>query len=316
MRGCADSIVPVRSGAGVTNQSSEVRRLWIAIAIVAAVDFVWLRVAGMAVSIDATQAVTFCAAVLLSIVYTSFRPDRRIAELATACAQVIAFTAAGATLSYLTVTAKFPLVDRQLAAADALLGLNWLAFFEWVEARPTIKEVLTIAYHSCMPQVAVLLLWLSACGRFERIREFVWLFVTSLLVIIPISWIFPAASAWVYFDVVGRADAYHLADFNALRNGEMTRISLTQVNGLITFPSFHAALAIILIYASRGVKVLFPAFLVLNLLMLAATPTVGGHYFIDIIAGACVVLCLACLRQLRWGTLLARWNAAPSHAAG
>ena len=107
---------------------------------------------------------------------------------------------------------------------------------------------------------------------------------------------------------------YNLCD--ALRNGEMTRISLTQVNGLITFPSFHAALAIILIYASRGVKVLFPAFLVLNLLMLAATPTVGGHYFIDIIAGACVVLCLACLRQLRWGTLLARWNAAPSHAAG
>ncbi|OKO66844.1 phosphatase PAP2 family protein, partial [Bradyrhizobium sp. AS23.2] len=180
----------------------------------------------------------------------------------------------------------------------------------------TIKAVLAIAYHSCMPQVAVLLLWLSACGRFERMREFVWLFVTSLLVIIPISWLLPAASAWVYFGVVERVDAYHLVDFNALRSGEMTSISLTHVNGLITFPSFHAALAIILIYACRGLKVLFPAFLVLNLLMLAATPTVGGHYFIDIIAGGGVVLCLVCLRRLHWRTLFARWNTSPSHAAG
>jgi membrane-associated phospholipid phosphatase len=135
-------------------------------------------------------------------------------------------------------------------------------------------------------------------------------------VIIPISWLLPAASAWVYFGVVERVDAYHLIDFNALRSGEMTRISLTHVNGLITFPSFHAALATILIYASRGVKMLFPLYLVLNLLMLAATPTVGGHYFIDIIAGAGIVLCLACLRQLRWGVLFARWNTSPSHAAG
>ncbi|MBM7481046.1 MULTISPECIES: phosphatase PAP2 family protein [Bradyrhizobium] len=295
---------------------SEILRLWIAIAIVAAVDLVWLRAAGMTMAIDPTQAIAFCAAALLSFVYTRLRPDRRIAELATALAQIIAFTVVGAILSYLTITAKFPLVDSQLAGVDTLLRLNWLAFFEWVEVRPIIKAVLAVAYHSCMLQVAILLVWLSACGRFERMREFVWLFVTSLLVILPISWRLPAASAWVYFGVVERVDAYHLIDFNALRSGEMTRISLTHVNGLITFPSFHAALATILIYASRGMKMLFPLYLVLNLLMLAATPTVGGHYFIDIIAGAGIVLCLACLRQLRWGVLFARWNTSPSHAAG
>jgi hypothetical protein len=151
---------------------SETLRLWIAIAIVAAVDLIWLRADGMTMAIDPTQAIAFCVAALLSFVYTRLRPDRRIAELATALTQIIAFTVVGAILSYLTVTAKFPLVDSQLAGVDTLLRLNWLAFFEWVEARPTIKAVLAVAYHSCMPQVAILLVWLSACGRFERMREF------------------------------------------------------------------------------------------------------------------------------------------------
>jgi PAP2 superfamily len=305
-----------RASTTVTNQVIEIRVLWVAIAIIAVVDLIWLRASGMSVIVDPAKAITFCMVALLALVYTRLRPDRRIAELATACAQLIAFTVAGAVLSYLTVTANFPLIDRQLAEVDAVLKLDWLAFFEWVEARPTIKGVLVVAYHSGMTQVAVLLLWLNACGRFERIWEFVWLFVTALLVIIPISWILPAASAWVYFGVAERADAYHLVDFNALRSGQMTYISLAQVNGLITFPSFHAALAVILIYACRGVKAIFPVFLVLNLLMLAATPTVGGHYFIDIIAGGGVVLCLIVLHRISWRALFARWTASPSHAGG
>jgi len=301
----------------VTNQVIEIRVLWFVIAIIAAVDLIWLRASGMSVTVGPAKAIAFCTVALLALVYTRLRPDRRVAELATACAQLVAFTAAGGVLSYLTVTANFPLVDRQLAEVDAALKLDWLALFDWVEARPPIKGAFVVAYHSCMTQVAVLLLWLSACGRFERMREFVCLFVTALLVIIAISWLLPSASAFVYFGVAERVtDAYHLVDFNALRTDQMTRISLAQMNGLIAFPSFHAALAIILIYACRGVKVLFPAFLVLNFLMLAATPTMGSHYFIDVIAGGGVVLCLVGLRRLPWRALFACRTASPSHAAG
>lgn len=299
----------------MTDRVIESRVVWVAVAVVAAIDVIWLRISGMSVAVDPVKVIAFCAVILLALVYTTLRPDRRIAELATACAQLIAFTAAGAVLSYLTVTAKFPLVDRQLAELDGALKLDWLAFFEWIEENPTIKSALIIAYHSCMTQVAILLIWLVACGRFERLWEFVWLFVTSLLVIIPISWVMPAASAWVYFGVADRADAYHLADFNALRSGHLIHISLAQVNGLITFPSFHATLAILLIYSSRGVRVLFPVFFLLNSLMLAATPTVGGHYFIDIIAGGGVVLSLVGLRWLPWRAMFTRRVTLPARAA-
>ncbi|MES5486045.1 phosphatase PAP2 family protein [Bradyrhizobium sp. INPA03-11B] len=303
----------------MTNQVIETRALWLVIAIIAVIDLVWLRAAGMSVTLDPVKAIVFCAVALLAFLYIKVRPDRRIAELAVACAQLIAFTAVGAVLSYLTVTSNFPLADRQFAAIDAALHLNWLTYFDWVETHPAVKRVLALAYNSCMAQVAVLLILLSATGRFERMREFVWLFVMSLVVIIPIAWIMPAANAWVYFDVVARVDADDasvLADFDALRAGQMSQIALADVKGLISFPSFHTALAVILIYASRGVKLLFPAFLVLNLLMIAATPNMGGHYFIDVVAGAAVVLGLVVLCRFSWRALFARWTASSSYEAG
>ncbi|MGY3444025.1 MULTISPECIES: phosphatase PAP2 family protein [unclassified Bradyrhizobium] len=297
----------------MTSQVIETRALWLVIAVIAVIDLVWLRMSGMSVALAPAKAVMFVIVASLALVYVRFRPDRRIAELAIACAQLIAFTAVAAVLSYLTVTSKFPLIDRQLAAIDAALYLDWPAYFSWVDKHPAIKSILDTAYDSCLAQTAVLLVSLSACERFEQMREFVWLFMMALLVAIPISWIFPAVSAWVQFDVVARADAYHLADFNALRAGQMTRIPLADVNGLITFPSFHTALAVILIYASRGMKLLFPVFLVLNLLVIASTPTIGGHYFIDVIAGAALVLCLIGLRRMSWRTLFAHRAASPSY---
>jgi membrane-associated phospholipid phosphatase len=60
--------------------------------------------------------------------------------------------------------------------------------------------------------------------------------------------------------------------------------------GIVTFPSMHAAIAVIYIYCARhrlwALLVLAPW----NLMMLASTPTVGGHYLVDVIAGIAIAL--------------------------
>jgi hypothetical protein len=43
------------------------------------------------------------------------------------------------------------------------------------------------------------------------------------------------------------------------------------VQGVATFPSFHAAGAIVYISAARGIRFLFPFFIVINILMLIST---------------------------------------------
>jgi len=80
--------------------------------------------------------------------------------------------------------------------------------------------------------------------------------------------------------------------------------------GIITFPSLHAALAVIPIVALWPIPRLRWLILALNIVMLAATPIDGSHYFIDVIAGIVV----AAIAVLTAGAL-ARWAGAGSERA-
>src|SRR5260370_34917421 len=56
------------------------------------------------------------------------------------------------------------------------------------------------------------------------------------------------------------------------------------LKGVIAFPSFHAALAMLFTYAHRRLPTFLPM-AVFNGLMLLAIPSEGGHYLVDIIGG-------------------------------
>jgi membrane-associated phospholipid phosphatase len=80
-------------------------------------------------------------------------------------------------------------------------------------------------------------------------------------------------------------DAPYVSAFFALRAGQVLD-GLPQ--GIVSFPSYHAAVAILLTAALRRHRWLFPAACVLNGLMLVSTLSTGGHYLVDVLAGACI----------------------------
>jgi membrane-associated phospholipid phosphatase len=65
---------------------------------------------------------------------------------------------------------------------------------------------------------------------------------------------------------------------------------LTRLAGIVAFPSFHCASAILNAWAVWPVRSLRLPFMALNLLMIAATPVIGGHYLADLIGGALVAV--------------------------
>jgi membrane-associated phospholipid phosphatase len=67
-------------------------------------------------------------------------------------------------------------------------------------------------------------------------------------------------------------------------------VRLAATEGLITFPSFHVAWALLLTWAFRGRRWLFAAAVILNSLVVASTMTTGWHYFSDLLGGAAVAL--------------------------
>jgi membrane-associated phospholipid phosphatase len=83
-----------------------------------------------------------------------------------------------------------------------------------------------------------------------------------------------------------------------LRAGTFRSIPLDNLEGLITFPSFHTAGAIMFIWALRKVPyVRWPA-IALNAALIAATPIDGAHYFIDLVGGA--VVAFAAIAMSYW----------------
>ena len=66
-------------------------------------------------------------------------------------------------------------------------------------------------------------------------------------------------------------DAYHLQHLDDLRSGHMKTLDVAQMYEIITFPSLHATLGLILIYAARAIPILFPLAIALNLGMIDAS---------------------------------------------
>jgi PAP2 superfamily len=82
--------------------------------------------------------------------------------------------------------------------------------------------------------------------------------------------------------------------FLGLRDGTVHTVTGLNAEGIITFPSLHAALGVLFPLALWRTAVVRWLALLLNGLILIANPAYGSHYVVDVIAG--VIIALAC-----WG---------------
>jgi membrane-associated phospholipid phosphatase len=265
---------------------------WLVIATLIVVDAAGLRLAGMRVVADGLVRLALAIFVLLvlAVIYSRLRPRERLADLAQTGVQLLLLFAAAGVLSYtLTVTA-LPLQDDLFARGDALLGFDWLTWFRAIAAQPLLRGILHLAYITATPQLVAIAIYLALTGHGARNAELIWTVAISLIVIIPLSALLPGAGAFVRYDVMALVDAPFVPEFAMLRQGALTRIDLNQLQGVITFPSFHTTLAILYPYVVRGSRRVFVACALLNLMMLLSIPSEGGHYLVDVIAGALVAV--------------------------
>jgi hypothetical protein len=186
-------------------------------------------------------------------------------------------------LSFLAATLGGPFYDDQLARIDGALGFSWRAWHDFVAAKPTLNAVFAVAYYSGLVQVLASLIYFAASGHSAGNQELWWTALIALLLTVAISALLPAIGAFAHYQAdLGRAD--HLTTLLALRDGSVTHFSETK--GIVTLPSYHTTQAILLMYVHRRQPRVLPSVVVLNLLMLLSTPTFGGHYLVDMIAGA------------------------------
>lgn len=256
------------------------RMIWTALGALALIAIAGMWVAGMAVRLWPLALIAFATITLLGIalVYGITGRSAAISRAAEAGAILILFWLCSATLSYAVATTRVPLADSTLAAADRALGFDWAAWSAWVHSHPPVHVTLTIAYAALMPIALVSLLGLALLSSAAELLVSA---ILAAVITIALSGIVPAlgnipTAPWV-------------TDILAARSGSLRIVPFPNAQGLVSFPSFHVALAFIVAAALRRTPVAWLGVLLLFLTVLAV-PTEGGHYMIDVIAGAVVAL--------------------------
>src|SRR5205085_8924479 len=126
---------------------------------------------------------------------------------------------------------------------------------------------------------------LAFTGALLRLRIYVLAFVLAALITVAVSAALPAAGAWPYYGL-SATDAAPILPvvsaswpvFDGLRDGSLRTLVAVGSEGIITFPSLHAGLAVIVIIAAWPLPVLRWVFLAVDATMLVATPIDGSHY--------------------------------------
>jgi hypothetical protein len=209
-------------------------------------------------------------------------------------------------LTYILASANLPMQDANLARLDQLLGLDWRAYYRFVYERPALVPYIYVGYAMIVWPTFGVPIVLGLTKHYFRLQQFTLACMLTIIATALISSVLPAVGTFYEYGIspdlpVFRASGY-IVQFEQLplvRDGSLRVLDYRNLGGIITFPSFHAAAAVLALWAFWAVWWMRPLALIANVGMLLATPLVGGHYFVDVFAGvALAMLAIAAAQRI------------------
>lgn len=200
------------------------------------------------------------------------------------------------TTAAIFIHALFPMVhppvDHILQTIDAQLGYSWPALVHGLAEWPLVGQALGQVYHSSFWQLFALIVVLVLLRRPEQVHRMIVVGMLSLILTTAVWWLFPSFGPSTFYTVPPEVAArinlvvdngYGTALLRMAAEGNAT-ISLEIMKGVIAFPSYHMIMACMVVWFSRRTPA-FWVFLPINLVMILATLSHGGHYLVDLIGG-------------------------------
>jgi len=280
------------------------------VALIGLIDLVWAHAIGFRLVVVPTDFIMAAGASALWIAARKLHSERGALVM-----EFICLSLAGVVFeifSYLAMgSASGPLWDAPFLAADRALGFDWLALYNWVTAQPILGFTLHVLYVSIVVQAFIAGIVLGLRGERQRMADLYRIVSLASLITCIGAMYFPALGPFKVFAVEGRG-AY-LPDMEHLLTHQNLTFHLSQLTGVVTFPSFHVVVALAYAWGLRHAGRFGRVMVVLNLAMLPSIPVYGGHYLVDAIAGAAVML--VSLGIIKAIPMLARRLAASAQSA-
>jgi hypothetical protein len=265
------------------------------------------------VSIDVfslgTPLLLFAFLVGAYIFYRWWRADPAISDICGAFAVITLSGAAAGIISLAGLRLGAPLIDGNLAAFDSALGLDTRSMVIAAANTPDFAGLMGLAYLSSFPILLASVVLLGWTRHVRPLWQLAFIFAFTAVGCATLSVFFPAAGAFSHFaypaevleGLPSGAGVFHLAKFEYYRRAVAPTISMSSLQGVVTFPSFHCCLALMTAFAYVEHRWLFLISFLWNGLVIVSTIPIGGHYIVDLPAGAA-------LWGLAWGLATALWR--------
>lgn len=241
--------------------------------------------------------VALVAGLILPWFALSFAMRRRpgLAALGECCslfATLVVTILGGGLIAVMSTRSPAPLGDATLLRADWALGLSARDFVMTVAAGPDwVIEGLRRAYVATTVLTLATLLLLPLIGHKQAAMKFMLLFQLTVLTASFAAFLAPAYGVYSTIDpatvsrLPGHAGRYFWPALMAIRSAKDPVLSINSINAVVSFPSFHTVMALLFAQAWYRVRFVNLGMVALSGIIIVSTLPMGGHYFIDVIAG-------------------------------
>jgi membrane-associated phospholipid phosphatase len=211
--------------------------------------------------------------------------ERFVAEVLLVVFLTVLLTNFASPMQYAAVAVGAPYADPWLAAADARIGVYVPAVAAWTRAHPAISLLAKLTYATLLPQFLLTVIVLAALRERERLWEFAFHFHLCMIVTVAALTIWPAVCPPAYYGFTSTIDMTHLmGQIKGFHDGRMRVVRFDELDGLVSFPSFHVAGAVLVTWAFRHRRRILIPLMVLNVALIISTLITGVHYVVDVLA--------------------------------
>ena len=240
--------------------------------------------------------------------YSRWRGFGRLQELAAMSIWALLLTNFLSILIQIAGRTRAPLVDFGLAHIDAMMHVQASVVVQWVHQFPTIRVGLLVCYLLLPLMILAAILVPTLQGRHEHAQCYLLAVIISAAMTAAMFASWPAIGPWTVYGFKATHDqsaaqAYLLL----LKSGHPVTMNFAAA-GVVSFPSYHAVLALLSAAALWHIRKLRWFNALLALVICVSTVTTGWHYVIDVVGGVAV----AAAAQIFAIRLLAYVSTAPS----
>lgn len=273
------------------------RLIWLCLVVAIGIDLAMLSFLQLTLVIAYKPLFIYLFSVCagISLFYRYVVHEKALFMLGECIAQIILASFVMMVTASLGTRLGLPLADSGLNAVDHFIGFAWQEHARWLAESPEwLNRFFKFCYDSYGAQLALLVPVLFFYHHSDYGQRLALMFLFAGLIASLLATLAPAAGAYAYLSIVPEtlaiqpsAPLVHMEGFIAMREGQGDRITYPSVS-FGTFPSLHAILAVMLVYASIPLERLRWLVIALNICMSIATLYHGGDYLISVVVGIVV----------------------------